>query len=62
VGGDLSRNLNFDEDISNRFWVGYDSQCWGVSLALRQEQEENTYMIYFRLRGLGEFKGWEEAY
>jgi LPS-assembly protein len=62
VGGDLSRNLQFEEDISNRFWLAYDSQCWGVSLALRQEHEENTYMIYFRLRGLGEIKAWEEAY
>jgi LPS-assembly protein len=62
VGGDLSRNLNSDEDISNRAWLGYDSQCWGVSLALRQEHEENTYMIYFRLRGLGEIKAWEEVY
>jgi LPS-assembly protein len=56
VGGDLSRNLQSGEDVSNRFWLGYDSQCWGVRLALDRGQEDNTYMLYFRLRGLGEFK------
>jgi LPS-assembly protein len=58
VGGDLSRNLQAGEDVSNRTWLAYDSQCWGVRLALDRGQEVNTYMVYFRLRGLGEFKAW----
>jgi LPS-assembly protein len=58
VGGNLSRNLQSGEDVSNRVWLGYDSQCWGVRLALDRGQEDNTYMVYFRLRGLGEFKAW----
>jgi hypothetical protein len=58
VGEDLSRNLQVGEDISNRFWLAYDSQCWGVRVALDREQEGDTYMVYFSLRGLGEFKAW----
>lgn len=58
VGEDLSRNLQVGEDISNRFWLAYDSQCWGVRVALDREQEGDTYMVYFRLRGLGELKAW----
>jgi LPS-assembly protein len=62
VGGELARNVQSGEDISNRLWLAYDSQCWGVRVALDRGQDTNTYMVYFRLRGLAEIKGWQGAY
>ncbi len=58
VGEELSRDLQSGEDISNRFWLAYDSQCWGVRVALDRQQDGDTYMLYFRLKGLGEFKAY----
>jgi LPS-assembly protein len=56
VGASLERDLDLDENISNTFWLGYESQCWGVELGTEIDETDTTIMLRFKLLGLGEIK------
>ncbi|MBW2116416.1 MAG: LPS assembly protein LptD [Deltaproteobacteria bacterium] len=56
VGSSLERDLDLSENISNRYWLQYKSQCWGVKLIGEREDEETSIMLQFHLLGLGDFR------
>lgn len=53
TGSSLVRDMNLDKSISNRYWVQYQRQCWGVKLIGGRENEESIVMVEFQLFGLG---------
>jgi LPS-assembly protein len=56
AGTSLNRDLDANETVSNSYWLGYQSQCWGVKLVTRFENDETEVNLLFNLLGLGEFK------
>jgi len=57
VGGYLQQDFYEDHNISNGFWIRYLDQCWGVRLALENDDIRTRVMLVFELVGLGEIKG-----
>lgn len=55
IGCSLERDMEIGHNISNSYWVGYESQCWGVKLGMRREDKDTSVMVVFNLLGLGEF-------
>jgi hypothetical protein len=53
VGSALERDLGAGTTLSNRYWLGYNSQCWGARLVVDFEDDETTVMVGFTLLGLG---------
>ena len=58
VGSSLERDLDLGQNISNSYWLEYESQCWGVKFVGEKEDEETRIMVLFRLLGLGDIKAW----
>ena len=56
TGASLERDIDLDENISNKYWLGYDSQCWGVKIGAEIKDDETTVTLLFNLLGLGEIK------
>lgn len=56
MGASLERDLDLDENISNTFWLGYVSQCWGAKISVEIEDDQTKVMLLFNLLGLGEIK------
>jgi LPS-assembly protein len=56
VGSSLARDMDLGENISNRYWLQYMSQCWGVKLIGEREDDETSIMLQFHLLGLGDFR------
>ena len=46
-------DLDFDENITSRYWLQYQRQCWGVRLIAEDEDNETSVMLEFQLKGLG---------
>lgn len=58
LGSSLERDLEAGQNISNRYWLEYLSQCWGIRFAAEKEDEETSIEVVFRLLGLGDIKAW----
>ena len=58
IGGSLQRDLEVEKNISSAGWVGYQEQCWGVKLGAGQESGDTTFIVAFRLVGLGSAGDW----
>ncbi len=58
VGGSLERDLELDYNISNSYWLEYQTQCWGVKLAAEKRDEKTSIMLVFQLLGLGDNEVW----
>ncbi len=58
VGGSLNRDLELDHSISNSYWAGYDSQCWGLRVIATRSDEETTMVVIFRLINFADIKAW----
>ena len=56
AGSSLKRDLDINANISNSYWLGYDSQCWGAKIVAEVEEDETTVTFLFNLLGLGEIK------
>ena len=56
VGASIERDLLLDKNVSNGYWLGYDSQCWGVELGTEIDEKDTTVMVRFNLLGLGDIK------
>ena len=56
VGGSLERDLDLDYTISNRYWLDYQGQCWGVRFGVHREDDDTRVMLLFRILGLGDIK------
>ncbi|RJR18934.1 MAG: hypothetical protein C4582_11010, partial [Desulfobacteraceae bacterium] len=57
VGGYLQQDLFEKHNISNSYWIRWLSQCWGVKLAMENDDVRTRVMLIFELVGLGEIKG-----
>jgi len=53
VGGAISIDLNNNNSLSERFYVDYQSQCWGVRVISDNLEGIGSVMVQFRLLGLG---------
>mgnify|MGYP006309983133 CR=1 FL=1 len=55
--GNYERNLETETDIENGLGVRYESRCWAVELAWKEEAEndDTRYMAMIELFGLGGF-------
>jgi hypothetical protein len=49
-----TRDLGLKTDNTTRFYVDYQSQCWGLRFSAESLDEVDTFMVTFRLLGLGE--------
>jgi LPS-assembly protein len=50
-----TRDLSLKKDNTTRFYVDYQSQCWGLRFSAESLDEVDTFMVTFRLLGFGEF-------
>lgn len=53
-GAERKRDFIHTYDIENSYWVGYESQCWGVKLYYEDLEEDTRAMLVFNLLGAGE--------
>jgi LPS-assembly protein len=58
LGASLERDIDLDHNISNGYWVGYDSQCWGVRLIAERGVNETSFMVLFRLINFADISTW----
>ena len=56
VGASIKRDIRLDTNISNCYWMGYDSQCWGVELGAEIDEKDTSVKVLFSLLGLGSNK------
>jgi LPS-assembly protein len=56
VGALIERDIDLHENISNSYWLGYNSQCWGAKIVSEIEDDETTVTLLFNLLGLGDIK------
>jgi len=54
IGAERKRDFITTYDIENSYWVGYESQCWGVKLYYEDLEEDTRAMLVFSLLGAGE--------
>ncbi|MBW1902545.1 MAG: LPS-assembly protein LptD [Deltaproteobacteria bacterium] len=54
AGSSFERDLDLKESISNRYWLKYQRQCWGVKFIVEDENDETSFMLSFQLLGFGE--------
>jgi LPS-assembly protein len=48
----LNRDLDLKISSYSTYWLEYKSQCWGVRLGAKKEDEETSFMLTFHLFGL----------
>jgi hypothetical protein len=60
VGGSMNRNLKRNYDISKDYWIGYQSQCWGLKFVVEKEDRDTSFLVVLNLLGLGEFEQGKE--
>jgi LPS-assembly protein len=48
----LNRDLDLKKSSYSTYWLEYESQCWGVRLGAKKEDEETSFMLSFHLFGL----------
>jgi len=53
TGVSFGRDMMVDYSLLTRYWLGYQSQCWGAKLFLERENEGTRIMLMFNLLGLG---------
>jgi LPS-assembly protein len=53
AGISQSRDLKNDKNVGQSYWLDYQSQCWGVRVVSQNLLGLESFMILFRLEGLG---------
>ncbi len=53
VGGTLSQNLSSNTSVQQTVYLDYQSQCWGVRVVAESLEGTNSFVVLFRLLGLG---------
>ena len=56
VGALIHRDVSREQSVDERFYVDYQSQCWGVRVMTDRSPGFNSIMVVFRLLGLGEVR------
>ncbi|MBN2033939.1 MAG: LPS-assembly protein LptD [Deltaproteobacteria bacterium] len=55
AGAFFYRDMSRKESVEERFYLDYESQCWGVRVTAERLDGKDSVMVIFRLLGLGEF-------
>ena len=53
AGSSFERDLDLKEGISNRYWLQYQRQCWGIKVGAEKDNGNTSVMLEFQLLGLG---------
>ncbi len=53
AGASQTRDLRRDKNVGQAYWLDYQSQCWGVRVISENVVGLESFMILFRLEGLG---------
>jgi LPS-assembly protein len=53
VGVAEARDLRAENSVGQSYWLDYQSQCWGVRVIAQSVVGLQSFMILFRLQGLG---------
>ena len=56
AGSYYQRDLNVKENVSTKYWLQYQRQCWGLRLTVKDEDEDTSVMLEFQLIGLGDVR------
>jgi len=56
VGASIHRDVNRSESVDERFYLDYQSQCWGVRVMTESFSGVDSIMVMFRLLGLGDVR------
>jgi hypothetical protein len=48
----LNRDLDLKKNSYSTYWLEYKSQCWGVRVGVKKEDEETSFMLTIHLFGL----------
>jgi LPS-assembly protein len=54
VGGGLSRDISAGSSLAKSLYVDYQSQCWGVRVISDNVSGVGSFMVQFRLLGIGQ--------
>ncbi|SPD75733.1 Organic solvent tolerance protein [uncultured Desulfobacterium sp.] len=54
VGSSFEKDLDIKKGISNRYWLQYQRQCWGLKLVARDEDDDTSVVLMLQLLGLGD--------
>jgi LPS-assembly protein len=49
-----TRDLSIQQENTTRFYLDYQSQCWGLRFSAESLDDVDTFMVTFRLLGLGD--------
>ena len=55
AGASFHRDLSRKQNVGERFYLDYESQCWGVRASVERFEGTDSIMVFFRLLGLGDF-------
>ncbi|HOP46939.1 MAG TPA: LPS assembly protein LptD [Desulfobacteraceae bacterium] len=61
IGTSIQRDMELGRSISNSYWIGYKSQCWGIKLGMTKEYDDTSILVVVNLLGLGQFGDQPEA-
>jgi LPS-assembly protein len=56
AGASISRDVRRKVSVDERFYLDYQSQCWGVRVMTDSSPGINSIMVVFRLVGLGDVR------
>ena len=56
VGASIHRDVSRKQSVDERFYLDYQSQCWGVRVITENFSGINSIMVVFRLFGLGDVR------
>jgi LPS-assembly protein len=56
VGASIHRDLSSKQSVDEKFYLDYQSQCWGVRVITDSSPGINSFMVIFRLVGLGDVR------
>ena len=54
AGMTQTRDLSLKQNNTTRFYLDYQSQCWGLRFSAESLDDVDTFMVTFRLLGLGD--------
>jgi LPS-assembly protein len=55
AGASFHRDISRKQSVGERFYLDYESQCWGVRITAERYEGIDSIMVVFRLLGLGDF-------
>jgi LPS-assembly protein len=54
AGTSSKRDLVLHDTLENAYWLDYMLQCWGIRLTYTEMDNDQSFMLMFHLKGLGD--------